>query len=189
MGRDHTIFAKEAGYVRFYRDPHRHPRRRYIGVSLERTWKLPTPPNAVRRRRLGMLAVERKDIDLEALSERHNTDISTSIPHNPEPPMTNKEKRAALRRKRSGEIPVKDLVMQRGYQWRMTNPEIGRAAERAGIKKRVFKKGDRFLAWRIRRKSFKIAALRRVLEANTHRGKEKAKQMGKKGKGKGRRRG
>lgn len=179
MGRDHTIFAKEAGYVQFYRDPHRHPRRRYIGVALERTWKLPTPPNAVRRRRLGMLAVERKDIDLEALSERRNADITTSIPANPEPPMTDKEKRTARRREKSGLIPVKDLVMKRGYQWRMTNPEIGRIAERAGVQKPVFRKGDRFLALRIRRKNAKKAAVQRIAEAEAKRGKEIAKQKAK----------
>lgn len=188
MGRDHTIFAKEAGYVQFYRDPHRHPRRRYIGVALERTWKLPTPLNAVRRRRLGMLAVERKDIDLKALSERHNTDITTLIPANPEPPMTDKEKRTVRRRQKSGLIPIKDLVMKRGYQWRMTNAEIGRIAERAEVQKPVYRKGDRFLAWRMRRRNTKRAALQRIAETETRRGKEKAKQKAKSEKDKGQRR-
>ena len=189
IGRDHTIFAKEAGYVRFYRDPHRHPRRRYIGVALERTWKLPTPPNAVRRRRLGMLAVKRKDIDLEALSERQNTDTATSISADLEPPMTNEEKRISLRKNRSGAIPIKDLVMRPGYQWRMTNTEIGQAAERAGGKKWVYKKGDRFLAWRMRRENFKKSSLRRIAQANLKRDRLKAKQKavskGNFGKGKG----
>ena len=191
IGRDHTIFAKEAGYVRFYRDPQRHPRRRYIGVALERGWKLPTPHNAARRRRLGMLAVERKDIDLEALSEGRNTQVVTSAPINPVPRMTKAEKRIALKQKAAGKIPVRDLVMRPGYQWRMSNAEIGRSAERAGIKVPLFKKGNRFLAWRMRTKRREIAALRRSVEANTKRGKLKAQQKAKKkkkGGGMGRRR-
>ena len=180
MGRDHTIFAKEAGYVRFYRDPQRHPRRRYIGVALERGWKLPTPPNAARRRRLGMLAVERKDFDLQALSEQKDTEIETTVPVNPEPPMTKAQRRLALEKKAKGLIPVKDLVMRRGYQWRMSNAEIGRTAERAGVRIPRFKHGNRFLAWRMRTRRRERAALRRSVEASTKRGKLKAQQKGKK---------
>src|SRR5687768_12904031 len=32
MGRDHTIHAMATGYVKYYRDPARHPDRKYIGV-------------------------------------------------------------------------------------------------------------------------------------------------------------
>ena len=57
FGRDHCIFATESGYVRYYRDPRKHPKRQYIGVALEKDHTLPYPPNAARRRRLNMLAV------------------------------------------------------------------------------------------------------------------------------------
>lgn len=49
-----------AGYVKYYRDPLRHPTRQYIGVTFNREDKLPYPPNAARRRRLGLIATTRK---------------------------------------------------------------------------------------------------------------------------------
>lgn len=56
MGRDHTIFALASGYVKYYRDPARHPKRQYIGVVFDKTDTLPYPPHAMRKRRLNMLA-------------------------------------------------------------------------------------------------------------------------------------
>jgi hypothetical protein len=56
MGRDHTIFAMSPGYVRYYKDP-KHPKRQFIGVALTPQQTLPPPPNAVRVRRLGLMAV------------------------------------------------------------------------------------------------------------------------------------
>ena len=58
MGRDHTIYATESGYVKYYKDPERHPKRQYIGVVFERDQVLPLPRNAQRRRRLNMVAVK-----------------------------------------------------------------------------------------------------------------------------------
>ncbi|KAB5545470.1 ribosomal L27 protein-domain-containing protein [Coniochaeta sp. 2T2.1] len=60
LGRDHTIHASVAGYVKYYRDPARHPTRQYIGVVFNKEDKLPYPPNAPRVRRLAMVAVQRK---------------------------------------------------------------------------------------------------------------------------------
>jgi protein phosphatase inhibitor 2 len=60
LGRDHTIHAAVAGYVKYYRDPARHPDRQYIGVVFSKDDKLPYPPNSPRVRRLGMVAVQRK---------------------------------------------------------------------------------------------------------------------------------
>lgn len=65
LGRDHTIHASVAGYVKYYRDPARHPTRQYIGVTFSRDDKLPYPQNAPRVRRLGMVAVARKTNDVE----------------------------------------------------------------------------------------------------------------------------
>ncbi|KAJ9143680.1 hypothetical protein NKR23_g6447 [Pleurostoma richardsiae] len=61
LGRDHTIHAAVSGYVKYYRDPLRHPTRQYIGVAFKREDKLPYPPHAVRKRRLGFVAVPRKE--------------------------------------------------------------------------------------------------------------------------------
>lgn len=52
IGRDHTIFAKEPGVVRYYMDPF-HPSRKFVGVSLKREIKLPLPHFAPRLRRFG----------------------------------------------------------------------------------------------------------------------------------------
>lgn len=56
MGRDHTIFALASGYVKYYRDPARHPKRQYIGVVFNKEDTLPYPTHAMRRRRLNMIA-------------------------------------------------------------------------------------------------------------------------------------
>jgi protein phosphatase inhibitor 2 len=60
MGRDHTIHAAVAGYVKYYRDPARHPKRQYIGVTFNREDKLPYPVSAPRRRKLSLVAVPRQ---------------------------------------------------------------------------------------------------------------------------------
>lgn len=57
IGRDHTIYALACGYVKYYRDPAKHPKRQYIGVVFNKEEKLPYPKNAMRRRQLGMVAV------------------------------------------------------------------------------------------------------------------------------------
>ncbi|KAI0201192.1 ribosomal L27 protein-domain-containing protein [Astrocystis sublimbata] len=56
MGRDHTIFALASGYVKYYRDPSLHPKRQYIGVVFDKKDKLPYPKNAMRKRKLNMIA-------------------------------------------------------------------------------------------------------------------------------------
>lgn len=52
IGKDHTIFAIEPGYVRFYYDPF-HPLRKYVGVALRKDLDLPTPHFSPRVRRFG----------------------------------------------------------------------------------------------------------------------------------------
>ncbi|KAK3291763.1 ribosomal L27 protein-domain-containing protein [Chaetomium fimeti] len=60
LGRDHTIHAAVAGYVKYYRDPARHPKRQYIGVTFNREDKLPYPVSSPRRRKLNLVAVPRQ---------------------------------------------------------------------------------------------------------------------------------
>lgn len=57
IGKDHTIFAKEPGFVRYYVDPF-HPKRRFIGIALGKDERLPTPHFAPRRRRFGYVEIE-----------------------------------------------------------------------------------------------------------------------------------
>ena len=59
MGRDHTIHSAVEGYVKYYRDPKRHPERQYIGVVFDRDDSLPYPPGNPRKRKLSLLAVPR----------------------------------------------------------------------------------------------------------------------------------
>ncbi|KAH9909680.1 ribosomal L27 protein-domain-containing protein [Xylariomycetidae sp. FL2044] len=57
MGRDHTIFAMATGYVKYYKDPAKHPKRQYIGVVFDKNDTLPYHPHAMRKRKLNMVAV------------------------------------------------------------------------------------------------------------------------------------
>ncbi|CCH60979.1 hypothetical protein TBLA_0D04830 [Henningerozyma blattae CBS 6284] len=59
IGKDHTIYAKEPGVVRYYLDPF-HPKRKFIGVSLSRDIRLPTPHFEPTVRRFGHLLVSKK---------------------------------------------------------------------------------------------------------------------------------
>uniref|UniRef100_A0A060T5B3 Large ribosomal subunit protein bL27m n=1 Tax=Blastobotrys adeninivorans TaxID=409370 RepID=A0A060T5B3_BLAAD len=52
IGRDHTLFALEPGYVRYYYDPF-HPKRKFAGIALEKDARLPTPHFTPRPRRFG----------------------------------------------------------------------------------------------------------------------------------------
>jgi len=56
IGRDHTIFALEPGWVRYYRDPLQ-PKRKFIGIAVKEDQKLPTPKDIPRIRRLGRQVV------------------------------------------------------------------------------------------------------------------------------------
>lgn len=161
MGRDHTIYAVQPGYVKYYRDPAKHPKRQYIGVVFERGQSLPKPPNAVSRRRLGMLAYQMPGAEDGAENSTTIGDLMTaqqmglqgsagrgkgqaSTIH--EAP---REVRGQTVAKNGRAEVVKKLPSLRpGYQYRHANWEIGRAAERAAINVEPFKPGDRFTAWR-----------------------------------------
>jgi len=65
IGRDHTLFALEPGYVRYYLDPF-HPKRKFIGVALHRNIRLPLPHWEPRVRRFGYVEITDKfDSDRE----------------------------------------------------------------------------------------------------------------------------
>ncbi|KAG9235181.1 ribosomal L27 protein-domain-containing protein [Amylocarpus encephaloides] len=132
MGRDHTIYATEAGYVKYYKDPERHPKRQYIGVTFERSQVLPLPRNSMRRRKLNMFAQKMETAPIEA----------------PRPDLflaTDGSQAVVIK-----ETPVeqKPLKLKSGYMYRKSNWEIGRAAERAKIQVKEFKPRDRWAAWK-----------------------------------------
>lgn len=64
IGIDHTIYAVEPGYVRFYYDPF-HPLRKYVGVSLKEELKLPTPHFSPRVRRFGYVEISGEKAEQE----------------------------------------------------------------------------------------------------------------------------
>ena len=147
MGRDHTIYATQAGYVRYYLDPERHPDRRYIGVVFEKDGKLPHPRNAPSRRRLNMVSVPRTEpvafqSDLVARIDENGTQVGSVEAINAE----------------SGP------QLRPGYMYREANWVIGRAAEKAGITAKVYDRKNRWLAWRKRQASAERAAQMKSLK-------------------------
>lgn len=170
MGRDHTIFAQGPGFVKYYRDPNLHPKRRYIGIVFDKSQTLPSPTNAPRRRRLGMIAVPRSDPEAVVVDTARKGHAGNEI--GPTDSMvksgadlpvtqaavgsgagfaaaTKAELKEARRKKATGRLPVGELGMRPDYSYRESNAEIGRAAERADLKSNLYRK-NRFLAWRLR---------------------------------------
>lgn len=172
MGRDHTIFAKEKGYVCFYKDPETHPKRKYIGVVFERGMKLPVPRNKPRNRRLGLVGRERE-------IGTHTTATPPRVPSEDEGLKvgdiskqggTIRQQAKATRAK----VPEsKRMELRPGYQYRESNWYIGRAAERAQVKVREYKRGDRFLAWRKLKARKARNAEKRALSSRKKKGSKK----------------
>ena len=193
-GRDHTIYATEAGYVKYYRNPRLHPKRQYIGVTFNRDDKLPYPANAARRRRFGMVASPRPPPapfeDLDAPEEVAGSALGTipnptgvgisvaqaavSSPSSTTSPSTKAERK----RLATGRIDATSLQMQSNYSFRESNYSIGRIADRAGIVAPAFKPGNRFAAWRKREKRKEAAKARRMV-SRAAKGGQKAKRAGK----------
>lgn len=172
--------------MRYYKDPARHPKRRYIGVALEREGRLsvlPTPQNATTRRRLGMYASPITSGNHEAaFLQSHLSSNSEGV--TPEP---NSERGLGAALPPSSKQPapvhaeVHSPVMRQGtYMQREANFEIGRAAEKRGINVREYDRGDRWLAWRKRAQKVKKAALARATKASR---KTKGKKVNKAGAG------
>ena len=115
MGRDHTIYATQAGYVRYYLDPEKHSERRYIGVVFEKDGMLPVPRNAPSRRKLNMVSVPRM------VPVSHQSDLVASIDE-----MVPRSAVAAVDAESGPQL-------RPGYMYREANWVIGRAAEKAGV--------------------------------------------------------
>lgn len=62
--------------------------------------------------------------------------------------LSKREVKEASRKKASGRVSGAELAMRPGYAYRESNFSIGKTAERAGVRAKMFEKGDRFLAWR-----------------------------------------
>lgn len=164
MGRDHTIFATQAGYVQYYKDEARHPDRQYIGVVFEKEVVLPTPRHAVRRRRLGMLPAPRRiEASEKPLVSGLTLESETTV-------------RGTEAVKRSA-VPAQHahLTLRPGYMFRESNYEIGRAAEKAGIFEREFDRRDRWKAWRVRSRNIKLKVAAKAIKNSRKGGSKKGK--------------
>jgi large subunit ribosomal protein L27 len=166
MGRDHTIFAMQKGYVRYYDDASTGPKkRRYIGVVFEKTDVLPYPPNAPRRRRLGMVAYSRQNGDAEGETI---SDANLRL-------WERKDNTAIQGVNKDGRL----LSMRSDYSFREYGWEIGKVMDEAEKKIRPFDHKDRWVAWRKRQTGWKRKTEERRLAASSKKGgNQKAKRKG-----------
>lgn len=67
IGTDHTLFALEKGWVRFYYDPF-HPKRKFAGIVLTKEHRLPSPHFAPTARRFGRTELIDEDEAAKELS-------------------------------------------------------------------------------------------------------------------------
>ena len=173
MGRDHTIHAMVTGYVVYYRDPAKHPERRYIGVVFDKDDKLPYARNAERKRRLSMTTHA-----IRAAPARPELSPS-GIPYE-------------VRRVQEGE-PDRLLRLRDDYSYREDNWRIGQLVRTSKVSTKKFstrKKYFRVRRWRRERElegQRKAAAKRAELgeDANAPVVPQKKKAAGKKAAKKG----
>jgi large subunit ribosomal protein L27 len=168
IGRDHTIFAKEKGFVRYYRDPLKHPKRRYIGVVFSKEEQLPVSPYAPRRRRLGMLAITRPNVTAEEEVTRSLANLGL-YDHKIAPVVgVNKAGRS--------------LTMRNDGSFRERGWEIGKAMETTKNVVRPFRHDDRWTAWHKRQAGYKVKMeSKRIAKASRKGGKQKKGKPSKRG--------
>ena len=136
MGRNFSIHAMATGYVKYYRDPERHPDRKYIGVTFKKDDVLPYPRHAERKRRLNMTAFP----------------IKTAAP---EPEMSPSGIPYQVTRVEKGE-PDRLLRLRKDYSYREDNWAIGRLAPTTGLRTKRFrtrKQWFRNRRWRMDREA------------------------------------
>jgi large subunit ribosomal protein L27 len=174
MGKDHTIYSLVPGYVRYYRDPLKHSKRRFIGVALERDGpksQLPTPRNAPSRRRLGMYAAPIRGVpETEDFLKSHMSEgsilsgeeaseilVDREVTVRPSAPRTRRERRAAAIIRNAPPAPI-----MRAEGFRETNYSIGQRDKTGGRQLKDFDRSDRWTAWHKRSKKIKEKALVRA---------------------------
>ena len=145
MGRNFTIHSKVTGYVKYYRDPARHPDRKYIGVVFRKEDTLPYPKHAERKRRLGMTAIVPRDAQKTAgLS-------ASGIP-------------SVVRRtdpERPNAIP-QVLSLHKDYTYREENWRIGRLVKTTGLQIKGFKSRRAYMRHRRWARERALEGMRKV---------------------------
>lgn len=176
MGRDHTIFAKEKGYVTYYKDEEKHPDRKYIGIVFERHMTLPRGRHEPRRRRLGFVGRQRQ---MGTLARKDAEEVVEGVGT----PMAATASEGRAETMAIVTVPPHLTVVKwvpptskKGYMYRPSNWEIGQAAEKANITVPIYRKGNRFEALK-KRKAKRAAWLeKRVLMGAKGKGKKKKKK-------------
>ncbi|KAM3500134.1 hypothetical protein MY10362_006675 [Beauveria mimosiformis] len=142
MGRDHTIHATATGYVKYYRDPARHPDRKYIGVVFDKKDTLPYPAHAERKRRLNMTVHPIREAPVKP-------ELSASgIPFE-------------VTRVQAGE-PDRLLKLRDDYSYREDNWRIGRLVKTTGLKLKRFRTRKQYLRNRRWRRERELAGQRQA---------------------------
>ncbi|MBE3045669.1 50S ribosomal protein L27 [Candidatus Bathyarchaeota archaeon] len=148
IGRDHTIHSMATGFVKYYRDPKKHPDRQYIGVVFNKEDKLPYPVHAERRRRLGMSATVMRTPEAKpALSE-------SGIPHE-------------VRRAdpdRPGAEPQLLTLRPSDNTYREENWRIGRLVQTTGLQVKGFKSRRLYMRHRRWAREQTLKGMRKVQE-------------------------
>ena len=144
MGRDFTIHSMATGYVKYYRDPARHPDRKYIGVTFNKDDVLPYPQHAERRRRLGKTA--------------HPIQAAPS-----EPALSPSGIPFEVRRVEKGE-PDRLLRLRSDYSYREDNWRIGRLVKTTGVRTKHFRTRKQWFRHRRWRREREIAGQKKATE-------------------------
>lgn len=142
LGRDHTIHASVTGYVKYYRDPAKHPDRKYIGVVFDKADTLPYPVHAERRRRLNKTAhTIAAPVEKPALSP-------SGIPFE-------------VVRLQEGE-PDRLLRLRDDYSYREDNWRIGRLVKTTGLKTKRFRTRKQYFRHRRWRRERELEGQRKA---------------------------
>ncbi|KAF7550346.1 hypothetical protein G7Z17_g5772 [Cylindrodendrum hubeiense] len=107
------------GYVKYYRDPVRHPDRKYIGVVFDKADTLPYPVHAETKRKL-------------------NKTVFTIRPVDPKPELSPSGIPFQVTRVEAGE-PDRILKLRKDYSYREDNWRIGRLVQTTGLKTKRFR--------------------------------------------------
>ncbi|KFH41446.1 54S ribosomal protein L2-like protein [Hapsidospora chrysogenum ATCC 11550] len=152
MGRDFTIHSMATGYVKYYRDPARHPDRKYIGVTFNKDDVLPYPQHAERRRRLGKTA--------------HPIQAAPS-----QPALSPSGIPFEVRRVEKGE-PDRLLRLRSDYSYREDNWRIGQLVKTTGVRTKHFRTRKQWFRHRRWRREREIAGQKKAAEERARLGVE-----------------
>ncbi|GFP55605.1 54S ribosomal protein L27, mitochondrial [Trichoderma asperellum] len=153
MGRDHTIHSMATGYVKYYRDPAKHPDRKYIGVVFNKEDTLPYPQHAERKRRL-------------------NKTVHTIRTEAAKPELSPSGIPFEVTRVEAGE-PDRLLRLRADYSYREDNWRIGRLVKTTGLKTTRFRTRKQWFRHRRWRREREISGQREAEKKRAESGGEK----------------